>query len=207
MPTTSRNRFWICYWNINGAPVEPNWMMHIPSSCYICKSEIRLEDRMLNWVTIACFHFVLCYECLDWMIWKLGLSRPASCVGCTMHHKHICTCHFAIPPSWMRRDHSSRKSSQWRSVTECHYGIKSCIYNTHSLASLFITLCRQNCGQSQTSTPSLESSKILPRRFLEKLFSCSGDFQETCFLSHDVIIIPGTHGLQVTCLCSYKGPI
>ena len=111
MPTTLPNRYLICSYNINATPVEPNWMIGIPSAWYICKSEITLEEGMPNQITIACFHFALCYVCLDWMIWKLGLSLPASCIGCTIHHERICTCHFGIPPNWVQRDHSSRKSS------------------------------------------------------------------------------------------------
>ena len=110
IPTTSCSRFLICYCNINTAPVEPNWMMCIPSACYICKSEITLEEGMANRVTIASFHFALCYESLDAMIWKLSLSPPASCIGCIIHDERICTCYFGIPPSWMRREQSSRKS-------------------------------------------------------------------------------------------------
>ena len=92
-------------------PVQPNWIIHIPSACYICKSEITIEEGMANRVIIVCFYFALCYECLYWMIWKLELSPPACCIGCTMPHERICTCYFGIPPSWMRRDHSSMKSS------------------------------------------------------------------------------------------------
>ena len=101
MPTTLPNRYLICSYNINATPVEPNWMMRIPSACYICKSEIRLEAGIANQVTLACFHFALSYKYLDWMIWKLGLSLPAPCIGGTMHHERICTCHFGIPPSWV----------------------------------------------------------------------------------------------------------
>ena len=111
MPTTLLNRYLICSHNINAAPVEPNWMMRIPSAYYICKYEISLEEGIANQVTIACFHFALCYECLDWMIWKLGMSPPAFCIACTMHRERICTCHFGIPLSWARRNYSSRKSS------------------------------------------------------------------------------------------------
>ena len=101
----------VCSYNINATPVEPNWMIGIPSAWYICKSEITLEEGMPNQITIACFHFALCYECLDWMIWKLGLSPPASYIEYTMHHEPICICHLGIPPSWVQSDHSSRKSS------------------------------------------------------------------------------------------------
>ena len=130
MPTISRNKYWICYFNIHSASVERNWIMRIPSPCYICTSEIMLEDGMVHRVTIACFHFAICYTCLDWMIWKSGLSPPASCIGYTVHHERICTCHFGIPPSWIGRDRSSRNSSQQGSVTDCCYWIKSCIYYT-----------------------------------------------------------------------------
>ena len=111
MPTTSLCRYLICCCNINAVPVEPNWMIRIPSACYNCKSEITLEEGMANCVTAACFHFALCYESLDWMIWKLGLSLPISCIGCIMHHERIGTCHFGFLPSWVWREHSSRKSS------------------------------------------------------------------------------------------------
>ena len=110
MPTTSVSRYLICSNNINTTLVEPNWMMRIPSACYICKSEIKLVKGMANWVTIGCFHFALCYECLDWIIWKLGLSPTTSCSGCNRHHECICTCHFGVLPSWVRREHISRKS-------------------------------------------------------------------------------------------------
>ena len=64
MPTTSLGRYLICSYNVNAVPVVPNWMMHIPSACYMCKSEITLEDGIANQVTIACFHFALSYKCL-----------------------------------------------------------------------------------------------------------------------------------------------
>ena len=111
MPTISSNKYLICFYNINSIPVEPNWMIRIPSACNICKSEISLEEGMANEITVARFHFALWYKCLDWMISKLGLSPPAYYIECTMHHESIRTCHFRIPPSWVRRDHSSRKSS------------------------------------------------------------------------------------------------
>ena len=111
MPTTSLYRSLICTCNINDTPVEPNWIMCIPSAYYICKSEITLEEGIANRVTIACFHHVLCYEFLDWITWKLCLSPPASCIGCIIHYERICTCHFGIPSSWVQREHSSRKSS------------------------------------------------------------------------------------------------
>ena len=136
MPRTSPYIFLICSYNLNATPVELNWIMHITSACYICKSEITLAEGIVNWVTIACFHLALCYEYLDWMIWQLGLSPPACCIRCTMHHKHICTCYFGIPPSWVRRDHSSRKSCYWGSVTECYYWIKSCI--SYTLVSVVV---------------------------------------------------------------------
>ena len=66
----SLTRYLIFSYNINAAPVEPNWMMRIPSPYYICKSDITLEEGMANWVTIVWFHWALSYECLDWMIWK-----------------------------------------------------------------------------------------------------------------------------------------
>ena len=183
MPTTSRSRYLICFSNITDKPVEPNWMMRIPSACYICKSKMTLEEGKANWVTMACFHFAPCYEYLDWMIWKLGLSLPAPCIGGTMHHERICTCHFGIPPSWVRRDHSSRKSSQWASVTECRYCIHTCISYTHSQASLFITSYSQNRGQNQSATPLWESSRVLPRQFTRNIFLSCWDFHETCFLN------------------------
>ena len=108
---TSLHRYLICFYNINATPVEPNSMMCILCTSYICKSEIMLEEGMANWVTMACFHFAICYECVDWMSWKLQLPPPASCIGCTMYYECICTSQFEIPPSWVRRDHSSRKSS------------------------------------------------------------------------------------------------
>ena len=111
MLPTLPNRCLIGSYNINAASVEPNWMMHISTTCYIWKSEIRLEEGIANWVTIACFYFALCYECLDWIIWKLGLLLPAYCVDCTMHDKRVCTCNVGIPPSWVQRENSSRKSS------------------------------------------------------------------------------------------------
>ena len=111
MPTTSCNRYLICCYNLNAVPVEPNYEMHIHLACYICKFEITLEEGIANQVTIAYFHFALCYECLDWMICKLVLLPPASCIGCIMHHKHMCIYHVGIPPSWVQREHSSRKSS------------------------------------------------------------------------------------------------
>ena len=123
MPTTSHRSYLICSYNINAAPVEPIWMMRIPSACYICKSEITLEEGIANQVTMACFHFALCYESLKSIIGKLELSLPVSCIGCTMHHERICTSHFGIPPSWVCREHSSRKSSLCGSITECHYWI------------------------------------------------------------------------------------
>ena len=58
-PTTSHNRFLICSTNINALSVEPNWMMRIPPSCYICESGITLEEGIGNQVTIACFHLHL----------------------------------------------------------------------------------------------------------------------------------------------------
>ena len=111
IPTTSRNRYLICCYNIHAAPIEPNWMMRIPSACYICKSEIMLEEGMSNPVTITCFPIVLCYKWLNWLIWTLGLSLLATCIGCTMHQECICTCQFEIPPSWVQRNYSSRKCS------------------------------------------------------------------------------------------------
>ena len=68
MATMSVNKYLICSSNIYTAPVEPNWMMHIPSSYYICKSEITLEEGVANQVTIVWFHFVLYYEYLDFLI-------------------------------------------------------------------------------------------------------------------------------------------
>ena len=79
---------------------------------------------------MACIHFALCYECFDHVIWKLGMSLPASYIGCTIHYESICSCHFGIPSSWVQRDHSSGKSSQWGSVMECRYWIHSCISYT-----------------------------------------------------------------------------
>ena len=110
MWTTSLNRSFICSCNINYTPVEPNSMISIPSACYICKSEIMLEEWMVNEVTMGYFHFALCYVCLDWMIWKLGLSLPAFCIECSMYRKRIYTCHLRILPSWVRKYHSSKKS-------------------------------------------------------------------------------------------------
>ena len=89
----------ICVSNSNTAPVEPNLMMRIASVCYISKSDITLEEGIVNQVTIACFHVALCSESSDWMIWMIGLSPPVFCIGCTTHHEHVCTCHFGIPPS------------------------------------------------------------------------------------------------------------
>ena len=110
MPTMSCNRYLTYSCNINATLVAPNWMMHIPCASYICKSEIALNEGMANQITIACFCFALCYTSLDWMIWKLVLPLPASYIGCTMYHERVCTCHFRIPPSWVRRNHNSRKS-------------------------------------------------------------------------------------------------
>ena len=109
MPITSHNRYLIYSCNINTMPAEPNWIMHIPSAYYVWKSNIMWELGIPNQVTIVCFCLALCWECLDSMIWKLGLSPPASCNGYTMHCKTICTCHFRILPSWVQRDHSSWK--------------------------------------------------------------------------------------------------
>ena len=111
MPTTSLNRYLVCFSNINIARVELNWMMRIPLASHICKCEIALEKVMSNWVTIACFHFVFSFICLDCLIWKSGLLPPASCIGCTIHYERISTCPYGILPSWAWRYHSSRTSS------------------------------------------------------------------------------------------------
>ena len=71
-------------------------MLRIPAAWYICWSGITLEEGMANQVTVACFHYARYYKCLNWMIWKLGLSQPVSCIGCTMHHERICACHLEI---------------------------------------------------------------------------------------------------------------
>ena len=67
MLTPYLNRYLICSSNINAATVEPNWMIHIPSVCYICQSGITLEDEIANRVTIACYH--LCT-----LVWMFGLD-------------------------------------------------------------------------------------------------------------------------------------
>ena len=87
--------------NINTAPVEQNWMIHIPSACYIYKSKIILAEEMADEDSIACFHLILNCECLVWVICKLELSLLASYIRHTMHYKLICTCHLGIPPCWV----------------------------------------------------------------------------------------------------------
>lgn len=117
MPIPSFNRYLICSSNINAKPVEPKWMICILSACYSCKFETKLEERIAKQVTIISFHFVLCYESLDSMIWKLGFLLPASCVGYTIQYECIDTGHFEIPPSCVQSDYSSRKSAE---VAECN---------------------------------------------------------------------------------------
>ena len=106
--------------------------MNIPSPCCIAKSEIMLEEGMANRITTACFHLALCSECVDVMMWKLGLSLPASYIGCTMYHERICSCHFGILPSWVQGHHSPKISYQLGSVTEYHHWIKSWFSYAHS---------------------------------------------------------------------------
>ena len=64
-------------------------MMPIPLACYICQSEVIFEQGMAYQVAIVYFHSVLGYEFLDRMIWRLGLSLPASCIGGNIHYKQI----------------------------------------------------------------------------------------------------------------------
>ena len=97
-------------------------------------------------------------------------------------------------------------------VTKCRYCINSCISQPHHQALLFITSCCQNRSQSQSATPSLESSRVLPRRFSENLFSSCWDVQKTCFLvsimslSYEGRRASRSHALQLTHPCSYQGP-
>ena len=114
-------------------------MMHIPSAHDICKSEITLEEGMGNQITIPCVLVELSHKCLHWKISTLGLSQPASCIGYIMHSECICTCHVGIQPSGALREHSSRKSSYWESVTKCRYWIKYYISYTHKTS--FVVYC------------------------------------------------------------------
>ena len=170
--TTSLLEYMICSYNINCTPVESNWMIHIPSACYIFKSELMLEERMANQITIACLHFALCYELLNQIIRTLGLSALASCIGCTVRHERICTSYFGIPPSLVQREHSSRKSSQWGSVVECRYWIKLCIS---------YTLLKRHCLLPHVVRNAARTS--LTRNHGNPRGSCLTNSQKTCFLA------------------------
>lgn len=64
MLTRSHNRYQIRSFNIHDMPVELTWMMWVPAACYICKSEIAVEEAMANRITIVCFYQLLSGECL-----------------------------------------------------------------------------------------------------------------------------------------------
>ena len=176
-------------------PVEPNWIMRNPSACCICKSEITCKEGTANSVTIASFHFALCNECLDWMIWKLGLLPPASCIGCCIYHKHICTCQFGILPSWVRREHGSRKSSCWGSVTQYRYWIKSCI--SYILFKHRLCLPHGVRTVARTSLPHhcWNPSQAYLANSQKTCFRAVGIFKKPSSQTHDVINIRGAYGL------------
>jgi len=93
---SSRPQYWF-------APVELTWQSRVHSWCFNCRSELTMEEGIANKVSIGCFYYSLCHECLLWMYRKLYWSPTVPCEDCYSHNCRACTCYFGLPPAWARQ--------------------------------------------------------------------------------------------------------
>ena len=205
MPTTSCNRYLICSSNINAVPVEPNCMIRILSACYICKSQITSKKE---WQIELLQHvFILHFDmnvCIGWFgTWNCHCQPPALDVLCIMNIFVVGILEFH--PFGCKEIRVVGNPPSQESVTQYYYWIQSCISYTlvqddHLLSYVVRTMAR-------TSPPHHRGN---PRGFYladsyKNCFSALWTIKKRLSWIHNVIIVPWTRSLWVTCPHSYKG--
>ena len=145
--------------------------------------------------------------CLDGMIWTLGLSLAASCIGCNMHHEHVSACYCGIPLSSVWRDLCGRKTSYRGSVMQCRYCITS--FMSCSIGKGYYLLLHDVRSVAWTSLlhycQSARESELLHCH--QTSFASVWIIKNCVSWIYNVIIMWWIRSLFGTCPHSYKGPI